>query len=417
MPSVLEWFLAGLLVLLGMMGSSDTVEAPPIAHPAGIAAPGVAVQAASFGDPTLDLLAYVPDTVETRKWLTLGDAEAWHQETGVPRIYTMEEARALPEDQFDLWALGAPGELMPPAALGIQYLQVEDLREFIGFNYFDAIRFVEAGNPPDTVSVITVQVSPPVIADTLLANGYEGTRLDGAMLYAKGEDYRVDLLSPSLTGRLGTLNRVAVLDAPPDAATTTVIVAKATHLVAQALAASQGESLAVRDPSFAAVTTALAANTPEIPGALTGLLFLNEAPLLDPLLFLGSTPEEAAVLLEELTTRLEASPLSPWRVNGLATHRDGDDLYLSALLAFLPGADVETEAAMLAERMATYEDPDWAQPFSERWSLFQQSGMTIDGIPVAWVTMKVAPREWNALQWAYLVMRRDIDFLIPAGAP
>ncbi len=72
---------------------------------------------------------------------------------------------------------------------------------------------------------------------------------------------------------------------------------------------------------------------------------------------------------------------------------------------------------MLAERMATYEDPDWAQPFSERWSLFQQSGMTIDGIPVAWVTMKVDPREWNALQWAYLVMRRDIDFLIPAGAP
>lgn len=416
MPNVLEWFLIGLAMLLGVIGSTETIESAPagIASPGSVTTPAAAAQALAETTSVLDLLAYVPDTRETREWLILGDVDAWHETTGIERIGSIEETRAMNENAYTAWMHALPNETMPPAALGIQYLAAEDLRDITGFSYFEAQHYLEAGNPPDAIAIVTVHASPAWVANALLASGYEGTRAAGAMLYSLNDDYALDLSNPSRLAALGTLNRIAVLDASPDAASTTVIIGKATAPVEAALSARKEGNALASDPVYAALSGMLRSNASAVPGNLVGLLFLGAMPALDPSILLGATPEEAKAQLEALQTRLDEKPLSPWWVTALATHRDGEDLYLSALVAFPPGTDGEANADTLAERLATYESMVTRRSFAELWEPFQSTALTVEGIPVAWVTMKVHPDAVRSISWLRMLVQRDDLFLVPS---
>lgn len=416
MTHVIEWFFAGLIVLLGMIGSSDTVESPVVTQPAGVMSPGSLAETAAVTGDLLALLGFVPDTPETREWLVLGDLEAWHQATGITRPMSFAEVSALPEDDYQAWLYEMPLETVPPTAMGLSYIAVEDLREVIGYNYFDVLQHVEAGNPPGQVAVVTVQAPPAQIADALLASGYEATRVEGAVLYSLNDDYAADLNAPLPSLRLGAHNRVALLDAAPDAPTTTVIIAKATALVEASLHAMRGTSIA-DDPGIAALNQVLAANPAQVPGDLVGVIYLGQLTPFDVSIFLGATPEEAQVLYEEVFAALEAEPVDPWRSAALATHRDGKNIYMSALIAFLPGADASANAASIAARLEAYESIVSERSLSDYWSSYQFMGDEANGVPVAWVTMQLDADAGRVLSWLRLVVQSDMLFLQPAGTP
>jgi hypothetical protein len=423
MPHVIEWFLAGLLVLFGVLGSSETVDAPP---PVGVAAPGTMSPGAMQRDEAaemsaLDLLAYIPDTPETRQWLTVGDPEAWHRTTGVPRISSIEETRTMTEEAHQSWVYALPAETLPPNALGMNYLAVDDLRAIIGLSYYEALQYVEAGSPPDLVAIVTAQVSPPEVANALLASGYTATAAEGATLYAKNDDYAIDLTNPARSAALGALNRIAVLDAPLDAASTTVIIGRASAPVEDALAASSDNASLADDTVYKAIQHALAENAPAIPGELVGALFLGVMPAMDVGAMLTSTPEEARAMFEERIALLEADPLSPWLTTALVTHRDGDDVYMSALVALPPSENAESLAAAnaesLANRMANWESAAARRPFADYWEPWQSTGFAVDDLPLAWVTMKLMPDVAGNFGWTRLIFQRDDLFLVPAGTP
>jgi len=435
MPQILQWFFASLFMLMAVLGNSDTVDAPPV-RPSGVASPPagqvalqeqtldtqpVDVMSALVSDELLDLLLWVPDTPENRRWLALGDAQAWHEATDIPRVSNVDKARALPAESWRAWSRELPYQTLPPPALGIQYLAAEDLRDILGFNYFDALQYVDAGVAPDNVAIVEVGMSMPEVGAALEAAGYEFVP-PGEMvaLFRRGEEYGVDFDNPSPTARLGTLNRVVVtggLAADGETGFANVLIARADAPLVAAINAWTDGSTLLDDPYYKSIVSYIGAAPDVIPGKLVGALFLGEMPVGDPALLLSESPESAREQMEAQIAWLEANPLSPWMTTALTTHREGADTYLSAYVAFPPGASAYENAQSLAGRLSAYTSRSTGRAYSDFWELYATDWVSVDGVPVARVTMRMLPDQVAQMNWARIVAQRDDLFLVPAGAP
>jgi hypothetical protein len=355
----------------------------------------------------LDLLRYIPDTPAHRQSLTFGDAAAWHEAWGMPRVDSFDAVQALPPLQRQQWLFGLSSQTLPPQVLGTQYLAVEEMDDSYGFSLFDAERYLETGQPPDNLTVVDITADKEHIVTALTGAGYTCTPDNRQYLCSIREDNQADLQSPSPIGRLGELNRIAVLDGR-------LLIGRATDLITKALAtyADDNRSLA-DDPFYQAAATALVDPATASNGALVGAILFGLPLLDDPVVML----DQDNTVIQEQLARYAAEPLPPCALAAFATYHGAEASYLTVALVFPIGVDAQAAAATLAGRMQTYVSPVTGRSLEEQWAFQRANAVEAAGLPVALVTMRVADPEeeaggnWRIFNWAELVFRRDLLFL------
>jgi hypothetical protein len=371
-------------------------------------------------NPILDMLRFVPDTPEYRQFVSYGDAAAWHTSWNVPRIDSVAELDGLDRDPRAYWMNIMPRQTTPPDVLGVQYLMAEDMREFYGFDLFNVDRYLQAGQPPDLLSVVDYNFPDSQIADALLATGYSVETLnDAGALYSILDDYQIDLSMETVTtrvGQLGGLNRIGLLDGQ-------MVIAKATANITSAFSAYAGEVRSLADdPHFSAAATALYDPALAETGELVGAILMDGVQFADPLTYLGDriTPE----LLEQLEEALkdeDAVPLPPYYLVAFGTRHSPGATHLILAVVFPTDTDAKAAANILAERMENYTSLVTNQPMADRWEFELATGTKVDGLPVALVSMRVddplpTPEGQDlpnagVLAWVQLVLARDTLFL------
>ena len=359
-------------------------------------------------EPLLRLLRFVPNTPDHRKWVAYGDSVAWHAAWGIARPTDFAGAEALPDSQRGMWYLMLTKQTTPPQALGAQYLAVAPMREFYGFGFFDADRFLEAGVPPQGVTVVETNVSPERLDAALRRSGYGATPLEtGFTLYSMRGDHEADLRSPEPVGRLGGLNRIAVSAGE-------LVIAHATAPVLGALAARQGGQMSLAaDPAYQAAVAVLDSPPLAAWGPPLGAIFIGEMLLADPLMVLGQELPD----VQEQWRRYAQAPLPPYWLAAFYTQRANDITYLSLVVVFLPGVDAAAAARLLGDRMERYVSHVTGSTLDEWWSVNHASGVEIGGQPVALVTMQAHDvlEARNQIGWNDLLARRDFAFVVAGG--
>ena len=107
---------------------------------------------ADAGDRTESLralLRYVPATPEYRRYLTFGDYARWLDAANIERPADRDVLEGqMTKREHDLWLFSMPGQTVPPAALALQYMGMESMIDYLGFDFFSSNQYVEAGAPP-----------------------------------------------------------------------------------------------------------------------------------------------------------------------------------------------------------------------------------------------------------------------------
>lgn len=385
-------------------------------------------------DTFANWLAYVPDTPENRRWLTYGDFAAWYESWNILRPTNFTTAELLPPEPHAYWVHVFPRQTMPPEAFGLQYIMLDDQRDFYGFDAFQVDRALEAGGPPELITLLEHNVDPDAIAATLLESGYTAGELDGGWtLYSILDDYEIamtaglDIEFPRV-GQLGQRNRIALNGQQ-------MIIARATAPVTAALDAAAGDAPALAgDPYYAALAAALGDPALEGTGSLVGVMAMGGEMLTsgDPILAMlgpNTTPEVIERMRQEYGFDDPANLLPPFETVAFATfHARDDATYLVLALAFDPVlADFTDRAVSLLEaNLPEYELVHGDRSLADIWSLDRTATITVGDVPVVLAVMRVEdppPLEegesvvsvWN---WYRMVLQRDLLFLasLPAEA-
>jgi len=393
-----------LLLLLGLMIAAAL---PPAA-------------AQEEDDPLAQLLAFVPAASPARDWLSYGDFAAWHASWGIPRPDSVADVNALDAVTRARWMAIMPRQTTPPQVFGLNYLLTSDIRGFYGFDIFQIDRALEGGVPPNMLTVAEHHADPAAIGAALRAAGYGVRVLEGGWtLYSLGEDYAMlgfDYPDMPQIGMIGQLNRIAVNGSR-------LLIARGMPEITAALAAESGGPSLANDAAFAAVGRALQSAAREDAGALLGALFVpGDRFLLDPAqIVMGQEVSEEQIAALQEAMQDPANQLPTFLLAGFGTRHGPGATYLTAAVALLPGEDADAFAAKVGDRMARYVSLRTGQPLSERWGLKASGGLVVDGVPVAWITMRVddpppapegQPANTGVLAWVDLVMARDYGFLV-----
>lgn len=407
MTNILDLLLA-LLLGLSMIGSESAV-AEPMPMPAGVAAPRASGAETEVGNPMLDLLAYAPDAPASRKWLTLGDPVAWYAATGIAPVASTAELQARPEgavNQFIAMTLAT----VPPESLAINNMRASDLREELGFNFFDAQQYLEVGFALDQVSALTLDVPAEVIRAKLLDLGYEEGDVAGGTLYALRGDYETDIAASPLR-RMATYNRIVILDGDTDGST--VLIARGTPEIEAAVdAASQPSNSLAGDPYYAALASFLANNQAGLDGSLVGAIFQGEWQPVDPNIWMRDV-EDPQARFAEIQEWYDAHPIDPWVTSAFVTSVDGEEVTLTVLLAFAPSVDLPKNAESLATRAAEWRGVMVVEPGNEIWEVINSGAAKPDGVPIAWVSLRPTPDYAARVNWFNLISRRENAFVAP----
>lgn len=357
------------------------------------------------GSSLLRLLAYVPDTPQNRNWIAYGDSAAWHTAWGVPRVDSLEAVNALDEQQRNQWMYLLTMQATPPEVMAVQYLfaEAEDQRATYGFNFFDLERGLEAGAPPDRLSLLELAVEPETIGTALAATGYASGPLGAAgTLYSLREDYALDAAFPLTSGKLPMRNRIGLLDR-------VVVVGSATAVVDSAAQAAAGELPTLADDPVYRAAVGVVESDPTL--AQTGPLI--GAILLPPAMLAGDagTPRPAFQLAAFATRHtLPAQEAAP---------EPGGATSLVLALVLDAGADAEAEAQGLADRLAGYVSQRTHAPLNEQWTALDAFATEAEGLPVAVVVLRIddpVPAAdgipvVNRFGWVMLIQTRDVGFL------
>lgn len=384
------------------------------------AAPASLAQDSTAPNTFAEMLAAVPDTPESRRWLTFGDIEAWHTAWNTLRPLDLTTLDLLPEVPRKLWMFVLPYQTAPPSALGMEYLMFDDQRDVYGFDFFHVDRTIEVGNPPETVTLIEHHADPGEIATALLTTGYTAEDYGNWTLYSILDDYQVALgsdLDLPQVGQLGARNRIALNGQR-------MIIARATGLVTNVIAADSGEQPAlIDDPSYAALATALSDPLLDGTGSLVGVVAqsgLEYVGMLSVMLGPRISAEQLETVRETYGINNPDTVLPLFDTVAFATSHAEDASYLTLALAFPPGTDTDHAISVLEAKMPDYQSIMADMSFSDRWSLDRSGAIEIDGIPVVLVTMRVEnpalpasgeTYQPNVLNWYRMIVARDLVFL------
>ena len=393
------WLVAALAPTILLAVQPVLAAGRPVNPPPGSATVARFTSEVAAHVPLVDLLALVPDTEANRSWFSYGDVEGWHGATVVPRLSSLDDLDTFSEEENSAWLYDMPRQTAPPAALGISYLMLDDMRPAYGFSFLDAAQMIEAGRPPETLTVVSLNVPSAQVANALAESGYARTELAGATLFSSGDDYAIDLASPTNVGRLGTLNRVAIVES--DVPGTQLLIARATAPITQAVAASAGEIRSLADDRIYSTLADAVEGGLILTGTLVGLIVLDGVQQVE--VNAAFTSPDADVL-----ARYAADPLPPYRLRAFATTRDGVDTFLTVLIAMGTTGDPQESAAILGDRLADYVSIVDEQPLGDEWELVM-TGSFESTARLAYATVKL--NHGSSISWIDLIARRDLLFL------
>jgi hypothetical protein len=369
-----------------------------------------------------EFLRFVPDRPEYRQYLTYGDAAVWHASWGIPRIDNVEQLEGLDREPRAYWLYILPRQTTPPDYLS-QYLLAEDQRSFYGFDLFNLDRYLVAGLPPDWITVAGFGFDAKQIAGALTGSGYQAEGLEpGGTLYRIRDDYEMDPNSPTKTGQMGNLNRIALLDGE-------MAIGKATAPVTASLAAynDQIPSLA-DDPDYTALARALDDRALAGTGQLMGAIVMDdlEISLRDSVLESLGSKADAQQVEDKLAELGQGPQLPAYSLVAFVTSHTEGATYLILAVVFAKGTDGQAAADLLADRLQNHVSAAYKSPLSEVWAerrakLEKTIAVEAGGLPVALVLVRAddpppTPADQvmaNAAvpSWIDLVNRRDLGFL------
>ncbi|MCB0045909.1 MAG: hypothetical protein KDD92_10785 [Caldilineaceae bacterium] len=390
--------LAAALLLMALTAACAPLAIPDTPPPTETAeSRNASAPATTRADGPAALLRYIPDTSNYRSFTTYGDYAAWLKAWEIDPPADIDAVKSLPETERERWLFTMPSQTTPPQALGIDNL-TEPVAEHYGFSFFDRSRYLEAGNPPETLTVTASGDGDGAIASALLATGYASAPAAPPFtLYSIRDDYAIDINSPLRIGRLGELNRIAVSEEM-------VLIGRATEVVENGLeAADAGTSLADA-PDMQALLRSLDAPELTSAGTLVGLILTNESFTPDIAgLLLGNDPvEEIEAQWDALFNQEPRLPI--YLLTGFATYRAPDATYLALHVVFPIAEDATDGAEILAERMANYISFVTEAPLP--WTL--ESAFIDEATTV--IVMRLD--ESAVLSWIDLFARRDTVFLV-----
>ncbi len=278
------------------------------------------------------LLRYVPDRTEYREYLTFGDYDAWLRSWAVDRPNDLDDVSQMGEAASKLWKFRMTAQTTPVAAFYMAYLAAEDMRETHGFSFFDAHSYLEAGTPPQVLTVVTQNRNRSDIEEALTNFGDESAALnEDTVLYS-----------------------IAIQD-------DTLIIAGGASIVEAAVAgaavAGAGDDLvSLADaPEYRRFLQSL--DAPELmdAGELVGvILFDADSPAASDT---DSPPSEGAPaqVVAQWERISQAQPSMPtYSLAGLVTYRAADATYLGLHVVSPSAEDAVIGRDGLAERLKNY---------------------------------------------------------------
>jgi hypothetical protein len=397
------WVTLGIVSVLTLAVQPVLAEGRPVNPPPRGAAQSSAPVAENATHRSLsDLLTLVPDTENNRAWLIYGDVAAWHAETGMPRPATLDVLETFSALYRKAWLFTLTAQTVPPEALGAAYLGANEMRPIWGFDFLNVAQALEAGQPPNTLTWANLNLPPKGIAQALAASGYVATPQPGATLYSRGNDYGFDPSAATTMERLGILNRVAVLE--DTAPGTQLLISRATAPISQALNAAAGEVRSLADDRIYSTLAELLEGDNVLNGTLVGLIVQDGMQEVD---LAASRNSENGDMVAQ-AERLARDPLPSYRLSAFVTSRNGDETYLTVLLAMAAEGDAGDSAAILGDRLGDYWSTLTWERLSDEWDVMTV-GSYESTARFAYAILKLKPE--STLSWFDMIMRRDLLFL------
>lgn len=352
----------------------------------------------------LEMLSFIPDSSDTRRYLTYGDIDVAHRALHLPRLTRIEEMESLP---FSVIELSVPG-----LALGAPNLVAEDQLSFYGFNVLSVDRWIEAGFAPNVTTVVEYDYGTEIIATALEEAGYTAQPMQtGGTLYAIREDGETDLDWPLRTGMMGELNRIALDEGR-------FVVGRATATVEESLAAAAGERPSLADdPAYRALARALADPLLSDAGPLASLVVMAGSEFDSPEDFLGDQATE--VIAGELVEQIEGE-LPSFTLAGFATRQHLEETYLVLAVVFPEGTEIEPAVETLRQRILNYRSLVGEHPMSDIWTYVRAAPVLTlnadeDGLPTALIVLQTNRGSGafsTVFTWRRILQLRDLAFLL-----
>jgi hypothetical protein len=202
--------------------------------------------------------------------------------------------------------------------------------------------------------------------------------------------------------RLGILNRVAVLE--DTAPGTQLLISRATAPISQALNAAAGEVRSLADDRIYSTLAELLEGDNVLNGTLVGLIVQDGMQEVD---LAASRNSENGDMVAQ-AERLARDPLPSYRLSAFVTSRNGDETYLTVLLAMAAEGDAGDSAAILGDRLGDYWSTLTWERLSDEWDVMTV-GSYESTARFAYAILKLKPE--STLSWFDMIMRRDLLFL------
>jgi hypothetical protein len=361
-------------------------------------------------DHLLRFLHHIPDTKQYRQWVSYGDVSTWFDVWEVERPESgdfLELQKANSDISPMIWSMILGNQTCVPQSLGFEYSLTDDHLGQLGFNAIVLDRYMEAGYPPEIITVVEFSFDKDQIEDSLDGLEYQSEKMDEGTLYSIRDDYEMDFQSPLKTLQRPFLDRILLSDGK-------MIMGSATDIVMDAQDAFTDErrSLAEND-DYLAVIQALEDKELRDLGEMVGVILMS-----------GSTLNESLEYANQDFLSLQDEdffqhPLPEFELAAFVTYQNENTSYLVLLLVFPKKVDAGKSADIVADRLKNYTSIATRQPLSENLSFEKSTAIDANDLPVAIVVMSTEAIEFqiadrNQLRvftWREMILRQDLLFL------
>ncbi|MCC6791058.1 MAG: hypothetical protein IT336_05190 [Thermomicrobiales bacterium] len=276
-------------------------------------------------------------------------------------------------------------------------------RSLIGFDVTDVDQTLEAGEPPEMITLLRGRFDHDAVAAAWEANGYTMLEVDGIQVASLHEDATLDLENELQRIALARMNNAAFL---PDG---TLAYTATLPLLERVIATANGasESLAARVDVAATLATLdqPLASAILVPGAALSVaaqvsvdleegMEIELAEQLPPISFgiIGITPGGPTLIYDEGEEPLIEMPPAT---------------LVYRLLMIQPGTADEA-AAIVDERLSTLTTPSTGQPLTELFGSWEATSVAEGDV----LALDLLPAEGRPTSfWPQLLFRRDLIFL------
>jgi hypothetical protein len=320
------------------------------------------VCAAAFAQPTrgqesssplLEMLAYVPSTLEIRNgWTYYMDFRA------------VEDARDWLEKPESLQALLDADEslnftyrwLSAPQSVANRFRELVDMPSVVGFDFYNIDRTLSFGEPPANGVIWQGNFDAQRIADAHTARGYEQTEIGGFTAWCAVEGCDAGLTLDPTNRELANVFDTGLGRKVPFLITPDYLISSPTVGVLEAAArTANGRSLA-DDRAFRTLTNAIT-DPEQYSGQLVNMHFFGTPLTLVEIDLTRPRNDLFIRNFELLAVEMEGyGDLPMYEYMAFADRQEGDDQVAIIALVYSSEADATTGANEVANRLPTFND-------------------------------------------------------------